>query len=328
MFCKITTCLTASAAVAALLLTTASANAGIVVTPDHIVDGSVSGTLVVIDVPTVPPQTEGGPIWTTGGDIIATAADDGFTTNGVAPFEPYGASPWEPDGTPFGEAVTYGVYPTKNPNVTYNFSFEACGIDIPDGSIINGVYATWNTRGKDGATYGYNEEDANTTVRLHSVQPTDDLVLSWTDDVDVTRNANFNLLFEGPITVTGGDGFVLTVIDNIGNTAHVDAVVIDVTLEPSSLPGDADGDGDVDAADYIMIKTNFGGVPAAGVEPGGDIADGANGPGQDGVVDWYDLQLLAENYSPDVEGGMIPEPATIGLLTFGAMALIRRRRRS
>jgi len=95
----------------------------------------------------------------------------------------------------------------------------------------------------------------------------------------------------------------------------------------TSVPGDADEDGDVDAADYIMVKKYFGGAPGA-VGTGGDVADGPNGKGQDGVVDWYDLQLLAENYSPAEATGMIPEPATMGLLAFGAFAMIRRRRRS
>ncbi len=60
--------------------------------------------------------------------------------------------------------------------------------------------------------------------------------------------------------------------------------------------GDADGDGDVDAADYIMIKTHFGSTPGA-EGPGGDIADGSGNPGSNGVVDWYDLQLFQDNYT-------------------------------
>jgi len=99
-------------------------------------------------------------------------------------------------------------------------------------------------------------------------------------------------------------------------------------LETAVLLADADGDGDVDAADYIMVKTHFGVAPAAGDGPGGDIADGASGPGQDGVVDWYDLQLLQANYSPAAEdGSMIPEPASLLImLAAGLPALLKRRR--
>ena len=96
----------------------------------------------------------------------------------------------------------------------------------------------------------------------------------------------------------------------------------------SSLPGDADGDGDVDAADYIMIKTHFGGAPGA-EGPGGDIANGAAGPGQDGVVDWYDLQLLQANYNPGGAAGTpIPEPTTLLIMMAGGISALLRRRRS
>jgi len=89
---------------------------------------------------------------------------------------------------------------------------------------------------------------------------------------------------------------------------------------------DADGDGDVDAADYIMIKTNFGGLPGA-EGPGGDIADGSGNPGTNGVVDWYDLQLFQENYNVG-DGDTIPEPATLFImLGAGFPALLKRRLR-
>ena len=88
----------------------------------------------------------------------------------------------------------------------------------------------------------------------------------------------------------------------------------------SSLPGDADGDGDVDAADYIMIKRHFGGAPGA-EGPGGDL----NG---DEIVDWYDLQILQAAYDAGAGANTIPEPATL-LITLTAClpALLRRRQR-
>jgi hypothetical protein len=66
--------------------------------------------------------------------------------------------------------------------------------------------------------------------------PVGDLVLSWTDDVAVTRNGDFERIFAGPITVTGGDGFELWGTDNIHNAAHADAIVLDVTLPSSVVP--------------------------------------------------------------------------------------------
>ncbi len=81
-------------------------------------------------------------------------------------------------------------------------------------------------------------------------------------------------------------------------------------------PGDADGNGIVDAADYIWMKLHFGDATANGTN--GDF----NG---NGTVDWSDLQMLmtAMAAAPPVQ---TPEPATLGLLALGALAVLRRRR--
>jgi len=86
-------------------------------------------------------------------------------------------------------------------------------------------------------------------------------------------------------------------------------------------PGDANGDGIVDAADYIRLKQYFGQSTAAGTN--GDF----NG---DGIVNWTDLQTLMAQFVTRSVGGAppAPEPATLGLLAIGALAILRRRRRS
>ncbi len=52
------------------------------------------------------------------------------------------------------------------------------------------------------------------------------------------RTATFQRIFNTPITVEGGNGFVLNAA-RIGNSHQTDAVVLDITLspipEPSSL---------------------------------------------------------------------------------------------
>lgn len=188
------------------------------VTPDHIASGVVSGTLLAIDVPYVPalPAT-GGPDW-------PGTADDGFTTVN-SPLREVGneTSPWEPDGTPLREAKGYRVYGGDNPSAKYVFG-------LPDGTVINAVYATWNTRTRDGCTYSYAEGPASDFAGImQDVEPADSLVLSWTDNVSVVREGNFQRLFIGPITVEGGDGFELWAWDNLGNAANVDAIALDVS---------------------------------------------------------------------------------------------------
>jgi autotransporter-associated beta strand protein len=89
----------------------------------------------------------------------------------------------------------------------------------------------------------------------------------------------------------------------------------------SSIPGDANGDKVVDAADFITLKKNFGGGAGAGPEVGNFD--------ETGTVDWADLGILMDNMGPG--GGApstAPEPCSAILLVFGAAALLRRRRKA
>jgi len=82
---------------------------------------------------------------------------------------------------------------------------------------------------------------------------------------------------------------------------------------------DANGDGVIDAADYIILKMNFGQGTTLGAQAG-DF----NGDKQ---VDWTDLQLLMAEFDTRSVGGApaAPEPGSVMLLMFGAAALLRRR---
>ena len=88
---------------------------------------------------------------------------------------------------------------------------------------------------------------------------------------------------------------------------------VNVTLTP-----DANGDGVVDAADYIILKQNFG---TTGSDAGPAVGD-FNG---DGNVDYADLQTLV-NAMKATGGASVPEPGSVILLLCGAGWLLKRRR--
>ncbi len=79
------------------------------------------------------------------------------------------------------------------------------------------------------------------------------------------------------------------------------------------IPGDANGDHNVNVGDLGILAANYGQSPRDW-----GTAD-FNG---DTTVNVGDLGILAAHY-----GEHLPEPATLGLLVFGGLALLRRRRR-
>jgi hypothetical protein len=101
-------------------------------------------------------------------------------------------------------------------------------------------------------------------------------------------------------------------------------------MPPVSMPGDYDGDGQVDAADYVAWSLSVGqtgvGLPADGSGPVGI---------RDGIVNDYDYQFWRSNFGKDAVGsstinpdGTIPEPTNPDLLTLAAWCISLMRLRA
>jgi hypothetical protein len=110
------------------------------------------------------------------------------------------------------------------------------------------------------------------------------------------------------------------------NTALSDATILahynaGTSATPPVHPGDFDGDGDVDGADFVAWQTNF--PKASGALPTEGDADG------DGDVDGADFVVWQTNFpfTPGPGATPIPEPSTIVLAGIWAIALLGHRRR-
>ena len=92
--------------------------------------------------------------------------------------------------------------------------------------------------------------------------------------------------------------------------------VVFVNVSP---PGDANTDMVVDVGDLAILGTNYGMTSGATWEHGDFNGDGA--------VDVGDLAILGTNYGAGVPPETVPEPATLGLLAVGSLAMVRRKRK-
>jgi spherulation-specific family 4 protein len=87
------------------------------------------------------------------------------------------------------------------------------------------------------------------------------------------------------------------------------------------LDGDLNGDGFVGVDDLNIVLSNWN----QNVTPGDLLSGDATGEGFVGVDD---LNLILSNWNagaPPTDGAVIPEPATLTLLTLGGLAILRRR---
>jgi hypothetical protein len=108
--------------------------------------------------------------------------------------------------------------------------------------------------------------------------------------------------------------------NNIANSPTNYAGVTGSVLPPA-IPGDFDGDNDVDGADFVAWQTNF---PK---QTGGTLATGD--ADHDGDVDGADFVVWQTNFPYPSSAGVVPEPSAFALATSAGVSvvfLLRRRR--
>lgn len=122
-------------------------------------------------------------------------------------------------------------------------------------------------------------------------------LLDFTYTSSGTIDADWNVAQSGANNLDSLDGIVFGEVD-------------------PGVPGDTDGDGDIDLTDLNNVQNNFGAAspPALGDTDG------------DGDIDLTDLNNVQNNFGATSAGQAIPEPTTIALLILaGATTFCGRR---
>jgi hypothetical protein len=238
-----------------------------------------------------------------------------------------------------------GVAGTENP-ACYRVSFDikVTGNDGSGGATPIGVGVS-NYDGEYDTTYGIdgngNGEVDGANVYYNTVEPTlvdgadythvsfllSDGTISADTNVPVPTFDNTSPLFFSINFGNTGFGY------NTGNSISIDNVLIEFLDTVPAVPGDYNGDGVTDAADYTVWRDNLNATGTPGEVTGdGTGSDLAGNP--DGVVDEYDFEYWKINFGASSAGAgasalaavAVPEPASLALVLCAVLGLAAARR--
>jgi hypothetical protein len=242
-----------------------------------------------------------------------------------------------PTGTTGNDRVMGGLYDkTVGGSSRYGFLLNS---RLPTGTAMRGGVRVWDGAAESGGLFdavGFGGRDStwHFVALTMNDQGADKLVSIYFDGALKFSNiiANGATLGLAPRHTSAANG-VLTFGTDLGDTnrflvGSLDEIAFigraltgeEVTglwnAARSSHPGDFDGDGDVDGADFVAWQTSF---PLAS---GATLAQGdADG---DGDVDGADFVVWQTNFpfTPAPGTAPVPEPGAVWLLLFGGIAIV------
>jgi hypothetical protein len=135
---------------------------------------------------------------------------------------------------------------------------------------------------------------------------------------EVVRNRFVDIHFFDIVGAQPGDRFVFSSMRSGADpdfaNAGISGFTFDVFLEPEGTPGDYNGDGFVDAADYTVWRNNLGADASA-------FELGTRDPNNSGDINNDDYLFWKSQYGMGGGSGglatVVPEPASLALVAFG-----------
>ncbi|MDY7009845.1 MAG: PEP-CTERM sorting domain-containing protein [Planctomycetota bacterium] len=199
------------------------------------------------------------------------------------------------------------------PSGASNASYEVAGRDL--GADVAGLTNNWALEGLvvGGAAGG--ADAVYLTMMDDYDNPADDIY----DDEGYLVSATPDVLYTNILTVNPDSYLLLNGKTIYYYKGEINGLVIadgGSLIQIDWVKGDANWDIKVDGSDLNQILTGWG----TGTEwDEGDFND-------DDAVDGSDLNWLLTNWTYPPAAASVPEPATLGILALGALALVRRRR--
>jgi T5SS/PEP-CTERM-associated repeat protein len=250
------------------------------------------------------------------------------------------------DATPGSKAVD-GAVQGNGGTLTVvgevQFNGPITGVDRfygPGQVVIGGDYAPGNSTAQVTFDGGFGVAPTGTLeIEIGGTTPGtqfDQLIV--TGDADLAGTLDLSII--GGFTPALGQSFTVltsaglngTSFDNVLGTFLAGGLSFDIAYTATdvivsvvdfAVPGDTDGDGDIDDADLGTSFSNYTGPLATGT--GGKSAAQGDTDG-DGDVDDADLGASFAGYTGPLAAANVPEPATLVTLA-GLLGLTRRRRR-